>query len=98
MCMSCGCGTPNDAHGDKRNITVDDMNNAAQAAGITPQQAAQNIADASQNMGMKGMGGQMGQSQGRGYNQGQSGYQAKGNDPNMGRRGYGDTPSDFDRL
>jgi hypothetical protein len=50
MCMSCGCGSPNDTHGDNRNITQDDLNNAAQAANITPEQAAQNIADASQRM------------------------------------------------
>ena len=51
MCMSCGCGSPNDTKGDSRNITQDDLNNAAQAANITPEQAAQNIADASQQPG-----------------------------------------------
>ena len=51
MCMSCGCGNPTDSKGDNRNITQDDLNNAAQAANITPEQAAQNIADASQQPG-----------------------------------------------
>lgn len=49
--MSCGCGNPNDSKGDSRNITQDDLNNAAQAANITPEQAAQNIMDASQEPG-----------------------------------------------
>ncbi|MEO8954684.1 MAG: hypothetical protein ACR2H5_02010 [Ktedonobacteraceae bacterium] len=43
MCTSCGCGQPNNDQGDQRNITQNDLNNAAQAAGITPKQVAQNI-------------------------------------------------------
>jgi hypothetical protein len=43
MCVSCGCGQPNDDHGDSRNITQNDLNNAAQAAGTTPNQVVQNI-------------------------------------------------------
>lgn len=43
MCASCGCGTPNDQHGDPRNITLDQINQAAAAAKITPAQAAQNM-------------------------------------------------------
>jgi hypothetical protein len=43
MCLSCGCGEPNEKHGDDRNITMDDMQQAAQASNITPMQAAQNI-------------------------------------------------------
>ena len=41
--MSCGCGQPNNNHGDNRNITEKDLNQAAQAAGITPEKSAQNI-------------------------------------------------------
>jgi hypothetical protein len=54
--MSCGCGQPNNDHGDSRNITQNDLNNAAQAAGISPTQAAQNIvnAQASQGSGQSG--------------------------------------------
>lgn len=44
MCLSCGCGQPNDKHGDERHITQDDLRQAAEAAGISPQEAAQNIA------------------------------------------------------
>jgi hypothetical protein len=45
MCLSCGCGKPNDKHGDDRHITQDQLNRAAQAANISPQEAAQNIVD-----------------------------------------------------
>lgn len=43
MCLSCGCGKPNDDHGDTRNITLDDLELAAQAAGSTREQVVQNI-------------------------------------------------------
>ena len=56
MCVSCGCGKPNDAHGDMRNITQDDVNRAAEAAGITPEQAARNIADSCMRGGGKSQG------------------------------------------
>ena len=76
MCMSCGCGSPNDTKGDSRNITQDDLNNAAQAANITPEQAAQNIVDTSQQMGFGYSSGQPGYSQpwtrGTGYDQTQT--------------------------
>jgi hypothetical protein len=42
MCMSCGCGDPNERHhaGD---ITSDDLAKAASDAGIDPETAADNI-------------------------------------------------------
>jgi hypothetical protein len=43
MCLSCGCGAPNDDHGDPANITAQDLQSAAQAADISPEQAAENI-------------------------------------------------------
>jgi hypothetical protein len=43
MCLSCGCGKPNDKHGDNRNITLDDLNRAAEAAGTTRDRVLQNI-------------------------------------------------------
>jgi len=58
MCVSCGCGKLNDNHGDSRNITQTDINNAAQAAGITPQEAIQNLMDSCQNMTSGGTGSQ----------------------------------------
>jgi hypothetical protein len=45
MCLSCGCGEPNDDHGDRRHITQYQLEQAAQAAQISPQEAAQNILD-----------------------------------------------------
>jgi hypothetical protein len=49
MCLSCGCGKPNDTHGDSRNITLDDLDMAAQAAGLTREQVSQNITRGVQN-------------------------------------------------
>jgi hypothetical protein len=76
MCMSCGCGSPNDTKGDSRNITQDDLNNAAQAANITPEQVVQNIVDTSQQMGLGFSSGQPGYSEpwtrGTGYDQTQA--------------------------
>lgn len=43
MCASCGCGKPNDDHGDKANITVDDIERAAKAAGVSAEQVAENL-------------------------------------------------------
>lgn len=43
MCMSCGCGVPNESHGNPDNITLDDLKKAAKAANIEPEQAADNI-------------------------------------------------------
>ncbi|HLL78255.1 MAG TPA: hypothetical protein VKT25_02075 [Ktedonobacteraceae bacterium] len=43
MCISCGCGEPNDDHGDSRNITLDDLNQAAAAAGTTRDRVLQNM-------------------------------------------------------
>lgn len=46
MCVSCGCDEPESDHGDPRHITLAQLEEAAQAAGITPQQAAENISHA----------------------------------------------------
>lgn len=43
MCVSCGCNEPANPHGDQRNITLADLQSAADAAGITVTQAAENI-------------------------------------------------------
>lgn len=43
MCVTCGCGDPPNSHDDPRNITFDQLADAADAAGITPEQAAANI-------------------------------------------------------
>lgn len=54
MCMSCGCGAPNEDHGNPDNITLDDLKRAARAANIQPEQAADNIHDAARELQDKG--------------------------------------------
>jgi hypothetical protein len=46
MCISCGCGKPNDKHNKPELITMDDLQKAAKAANMSPDDAAKNIADA----------------------------------------------------
>ena len=46
MCLSCGCGEPEDNHGDPANITLSMMEAAAKAAECSVDQAAHNIVDA----------------------------------------------------
>ena len=48
MCLSCGCGHPNDDHGDSRNITLNMLNQAAIAAGTTRDKVLQNIMNGTQ--------------------------------------------------
>jgi hypothetical protein len=45
MCLDCGCGEPNERHGDDRHITMDDVKAAAEASEISVDEAARNIAD-----------------------------------------------------
>ena len=48
MCLSCGCGEPDDNHGDVRHITTEMLEAAAEAAEITVEEAANNIVQALQ--------------------------------------------------
>jgi hypothetical protein len=43
MCLSCGCGEPNENHGNPDNITLEDLKRAADSEGLTVEQAADNI-------------------------------------------------------
>jgi hypothetical protein len=43
MCVSCGCGVANDDHGDPRNITQEDLEAAAEAAGLDVEDVLVNI-------------------------------------------------------
>ncbi len=45
MCMTCGCGEPMNRHGNDANITYDQLEAAANAAGIDPEKAADNLHD-----------------------------------------------------
>jgi hypothetical protein len=55
MCTSCGCGKLNDDHGDSRHITLQDLDQAAQAAGTTRESVVQNIAQGVQSSSGQGM-------------------------------------------
>ena len=48
MCLSCGCGEPNDNHGDPRHITLEMLEQAAEAAECATEDAANNIVAALQ--------------------------------------------------
>lgn len=43
MCLSCGCGNSQDDRGDPANITAQDLERAAEAAGISKEETAENI-------------------------------------------------------
>jgi hypothetical protein len=49
MCMSCGCGEPNERHkpGD---IVLDDLKKAAQNHGLEVEQTADNIHDSAKKL------------------------------------------------
>lgn len=43
MCLSCGCGQPNENHGNNDHITMPDLKKAALASNISIKEAARNI-------------------------------------------------------
>jgi hypothetical protein len=45
MCVSCGCGVPDAAHGDDRHITLDDLEAAAKAVGLSVEEVVRNIVE-----------------------------------------------------
>jgi len=45
MCLDCGCGEPNEDHGDSRHITMDSIQSAAQASEISVDEVVKNISD-----------------------------------------------------
>jgi hypothetical protein len=46
MCLSCGCGKPNDDHGDPDQITLADLKRAADANGVSVEETVNNISSA----------------------------------------------------
>ncbi len=50
MCMSCGCGEPDNDHGNPDHITRAQMQRAASAAGVDIEQAADNIHDSARTL------------------------------------------------
>jgi len=45
VCLNCGCGEPNESHGNEANITLDDVRRAGEANG-------QSVEESLRNMGM----------------------------------------------
>lgn len=43
MCLDCKCGKPNEDHGDSSHITYKQLEAAASASGIDPEEAADRI-------------------------------------------------------
>lgn len=43
MCLNCGCGRPDDPHGNAANITADDLRRAGRANGHSMETSARNI-------------------------------------------------------
>jgi hypothetical protein len=46
MCLDCGCGEPNERHGDDRHIIMDDIQAAAKASEISVDETKRNIVEA----------------------------------------------------
>jgi len=46
MCISCGCGMPTTGIITRASITIDDLEEGGAAAGMSTEEAAENIADA----------------------------------------------------
>lgn len=43
MCLDCGCGKPNERHGDDRHITMDDIKAAANTSEMSVEEVSDNI-------------------------------------------------------
>jgi hypothetical protein len=43
MCLSCACGVPNADHGDDRHITLERLEAAGEALGVSVEQVFKNI-------------------------------------------------------
>ena len=43
MCLTCGCGEPNAQHGNPDHITMNDVEKAAKAAGISTDEVVRNL-------------------------------------------------------
>ena len=51
MCASCGCGIPEDKHGDDRNINWSEIVASAEANNISPTEAIHNIQKMAEQQG-----------------------------------------------
>jgi hypothetical protein len=51
MCANCGCGIPEDRHGDERNITWSEIQAAAEANNQSTADVARNIQQMAEQQG-----------------------------------------------
>jgi hypothetical protein len=51
MCANCGCGVPEDKHGDDRNIAWSEIQAAAEANDASPSEAIQNMQTMAEQQG-----------------------------------------------
>ena len=54
MCANCGCGIPEEAHGDDRNILWSEIVAAAEASNLTPTEAVDNMVEMAKSQGAGG--------------------------------------------
>lgn len=60
MCLNCGCGEPNERHGNDANITLDDIRLAGEANGQSVEESLRNMGTAARQV-VTGPAGQSGQ-------------------------------------
>ncbi len=53
MCANCGCGIPEDRHGDERNILWSEIVASADANSLSPEAAIQNMVQMSEQESQK---------------------------------------------
>jgi hypothetical protein len=51
MCSNCGCGIPEDKHGDERNINWSEILASAEANDISPGEAVKNFVEMARQHG-----------------------------------------------
>lgn len=51
MCANCGCGIPEDTHGDERNIRWSEVVASAEANDISPKDAIENMRTMAEQQG-----------------------------------------------
>ncbi|HET9850955.1 MAG TPA: hypothetical protein VFP56_00450 [Candidatus Limnocylindrales bacterium] len=63
MCMNCGCGQPDEDHGNSANITAQDLQRAGDANGQSLRESAQHIIETVERMDAPGRAGERGLAQ-----------------------------------
>ncbi len=50
MCLNCGCGEPNERHGNEANIILDDVRRAGEANGQSVDESLRNMGQAARQV------------------------------------------------